>query len=1114
MKHTLFIVYLSLCALLGIPQQAYAQTVIRFQGTVVDAIGEPIIGATVKIAESSVGTITDVNGQFVLNVPENGKIEVSYIGYSKQVITNLKQTRIVLQEDPKMLDEVVVVGYGSQKMRNVTGAIATLDPKEITDLATLNLGESLSGLIPGLGVSGGGARPGESTRLIIRKADSNAGSDFTNQNVNYSPLYVIDGFISSETDFNNLDPTMVENISVLKDAAAAVYGAASGNGVILVTTKRGRAGAPQISYSGQFGFADAVQHPKMMSAYDQALTWNGVRAAGTSDENPEDIDVIQSYFQADELAAIKGKNYNLLDKYWSPAFTQKHSVNISGGTERTTFHAGISYQTQDGNLTALSYNRWNFSAGIESKITKWVKATIRLSGNYGETVKPVSKVGGSNGENDYNHLLTRPRYIPEYLTTPSGETLPIAVFGTSNTSSSPLDAVQLYHYGAVQSSGDHSQSTPQNMTLNTALEYDFGWSKLFRGLHLRLSYSKAIATAKDNQIATSFTVYRMIDRGGSGTHLYEGEGVSRDMSNFDALSVSNGNLLQRTMSRSDNYQLNFTVDYSRRFGAHDVSAMFGIERSEAETEDMKTVVSDPLSFTDGQTNSALDTDPSQYPKYFGRSESGKLSYIGRLSYSYADKYLLQFLVRSDASTKFAPENYWGVFPSVSAGWVMSEESWFKKHVHGIDFFKVRASFGMLGRDNINPWGWVQLYGRQKNKGNVFGTGTATPGGDYIQSSDAPNRDAHWDTSYQSNLGIDMNLLNNRFSIGLDAFYTWNRDVFMTREGSDNFTSTVGTKPTAENYGAIDAYGVELSLGWHDKIGKNAKYRISINTGYNDNKVKIAPWKALIPIDGAHPNQRTDRGSWGLQCIGMFRSYQEIDEYFDKYQITNYLGLEKSGVHPGMLIYKDIRGAQNADGSYAGPDGKVDRTVDLVQLSNRSNPYGFTVNGSFEYKSFSFSTQIGASWGGYSMMPTDARQIRNVVSSTGGYNDLQYTDLPSFWANNMFVYGDVMDAQGNIIAAQNLTAKYPNLRYKENSYDSTFWRISGTRVAVNRLTVAYTFPRTWSNKLGIGSVRLNLTGQNLLSLYNPYPDHFIDPLSPNYGKYPNLRKFTLGVNVSF
>jgi TonB-linked SusC/RagA family outer membrane protein len=1091
---------------------AHAQTT-QYNGTVVDEIGEPIIGAAVRVSGSTTsGTITDVDGKFSINVPSKAKVEISYIGYMSETISDLSQTRIVMKEDMKNLDEVVVVGYGTQKMRNVTGSIATVDPKEITDLAVTNLADALSGLVPGLSVNSTSSRPGETTRMVIRNAADNAGSEFTNQNPDYSPLYVIDDFISNETEFNNLDPTMVESISVLKDAAAAVYGAASANGVILVKTKRGQAGAPRISYSGQFGFSDAIQFPKMMSAYQQGVAWNAVRGA-VSSEDPSSIDRVTAFFQADELEAMKNLNYNLLDKYWSPAFTQKHSVDISGGTERTTFHAGISYQTQDGNLSALSYNRWNYNAGVDTKITKWLKASLRLSGNYGETVKPVSKVGGSSGENDYLHLLTRPRYIPEYITTPSGEVLPIAAFGTTNNAT-PLNALQQYHYGAVQTLGDHSQNMPQNMTLNTALEYDFGWSKILKGLNVRLSYSKSIATSKNDQLATTLTVYRMINRGGSGTHLYEGAGVSDDMSNFEALSASNGNSISRTMSRSDNYQLNFTVNYARKFGLHDVNATFSIEKSEAEMENMETTVTDPLPFTDGQSQSALDTDPAQYPKYFGRSESGKLSYIGRVSYSYADRYLLQFLVRSDASTKFAPENYWGTFPSVSAGWVISEENWFKKHVRGISFLKLRGSFGMLGRDNINAWGWVQLYGRQKNKGNVFGTGTSIPGGDYIQSSDAPNRDAHWDTSYQSNIGIDMTLLDNRLSIGLDGYYTWNRDVFMTREGSENFTSTVGTKPTAENYGSIDAYGVELSVGWRDKIGKHAKYRVSLSTGYNDNKVKVAPWDALIPIDGAHPNQRSDRGTWGLQCIGMFRSFQEIEEYFAKYNITNYLGLEKSGVYPGMLIYKDIRGSQNADGSFNGPDGKVDRTVDLVQISDRGNPYGFTINGSFEYKSLSVSTQIGASWGGYSMMPTTARQIRNGVNSTGGYDDLQYTNLPSFWANDMFVYSDVLDAQGNIVAAQNLTAKYPNPRHSINSYESTFWRLSGTRVGINRLTVAYTLPRAWVNKIGVGSVRLNLTGQNLLSLYNPYPDNFIDPMSSNYDKYPALRKFTLGVNVAF
>jgi len=264
----------------------------------------------------------------------------------------------------------------------------------------------------------------------------------------------------------------------------------------------------------------------------------------------------------------------------------------------------------------------------------------------------------------------------------------------------------------------------------------------------------------------------------------------------------------------------------------------------------------------------------------------------------------------------------------------------------------------------------------------------------------------------------------------------------------------------------------------------------------------------------------DVGSWGYESIGMFHNYQEIEEYFDKYQIKSYMNMTKDQVRPGMLIYNNVRGSQKADGTYYGPNdpsdpkaGYVDAN-DRVLISNRSNPWGFTVNLGGDWKGLSFNTQIGANWGGYTYLPGDARGISSLVSTASGYNVMEYTNLPSFWANNMFVYDNVVDNQGNVVAEKNQTAKYPNLRYSINNEQSTFWRVSATSVSIKQLTVAYALPKNWMKAANIESCRINATVQNVLSLYNPYPDSFIDPMSGTYGRYPTLRRITIGVNVSF
>ena len=1088
------------------------------KGTVVDENGEPVIGASVVIAgKQGQGVITDLDGNYTIQAPKGSKVTISYIGYITQTV--VPGGKVKLKEDSQNLEEVVVVGYGVQKKAHLTGAISTVPMDEIQDMSSGDVASSLSGLVNGLNVSSPTIdRPGESSRLSIRDASSIGDVGGTAQ----EPLYVIDGFIYPNSQklgnvdgvnpgaqaFNNLDPSTIENITVLKDAAAAVYGARAANGVILVTTKKGKLGAPKISYSGQFGLTDAVSHPKMLSAYNYGRLYNAIAAA---DPKNTTLNLRTDLFQADEIEAMKSLNYNLLDKYWDTGFTQKHSVNVSGASDKANYYANMGYFKQDGNLGNMEYDRWNYRAGVDLHISKWVKASMQVSGDYGKKNKPNVKVGGTNDQKDYNLLLTRPYYIPEYV-----NGLPIAAYGPSN---SQKNADQNYAYDVLQNSGDYSRNSTNNMTLNAAIDYDFGWFKPLKGLKARFSYAKSINNDKTNQYGSSYEIYRMVERAGSGSHLYTPTGnedwdVLMSDANFvlgnGGSVVLNGGsgsgYLSRNMLRSDNYQMNFTLTYGRDFGAHHVSALFSIEKGESESEYLYGYVTNPYSFSTGQSNSV--GTGSEMSTTFTRSEAGTLSYIGRVNYAYANKYLLEFLFRSDASTKFAPENYWGYFPSISAGWVVSEEEWFKRALPKVDFFKIRGSFGLTGRDNTTAWMWTQTYATDKDKGAPFGTGTSNNAGSHItlnKNNSAVNYDAHWDKTYKSNLGFDINLLKNRLSINIDGYYEWNREMLLPYSAS--IPGIIGTMSAPINYGEMDSYGVELSVTWRDKIGKDFKYKVGINTGYNDNKVLVMDGEKDEAYRQIRKGNRTDMGEWGMECIGMFRSFQEIYEYFDKYNITSYMNLSRDEVRPGMLIYKDVRGAYDeATDSYAGPNGIVKEDEDKVCLSNRNNPYGFTANLSAEWKGISLTAQISANWGGYSFV--DAAALKPGSS-------IEYTNMPSFWnPDDMFVYSDIYDASGNLLMKANHNASLPNLAYSDiNSVQSSFWRISGTRVRLSRLTLAYSLPKNWLKPIGLESVRFNVTGQNLLSFYNPYPDNYIDPMC-KYGYYPALRKWTIGVNVSF
>jgi len=1107
-----------ICLLLfALALPAMAQQTRSIKGTVLFENAEAVIGASVAVPSTNVGTNTDANGKFTLtNIPAASKtLLISYLGHKSQTIDIVGKTEIMVTLVSSIatdLNEIVVVGYGTQKKAHLTGSVTTTSPADILDLSATSLSASLEGLMAGVSVSQTSNRPGEPARISIRGQTT--------------PLYVIDDYVCPAEDgermFNNLDPTMIEGISILKDASAVIYGARSAQGVVLVKTKRGQISKPKISYNGQFGYTDEFYRSKMMDSYNYGLTWNAIRVA---DPTQSGFDPLKHLYQADELDAMKTLDYDLLDKYWSSALTQKHGINVSGGNEDATYFAGVSYITQDGNMGKIDYDRWNYNAGMDAKINKWTKASLSVSGDYGHTVKSNNKVGGTNAEKDYVMLLTRPRYIPEYITDPAtGQQLPIAPYGITN---GMMEQTQNYHYNEIENLGNFAKNMPQNMTISGSLNYEFGWSKILKGLKLKAIYSKNISTTKDNEFGSEYSLYRFPDgsigRGGSGNHLYVGtEGSPLDFTNLTTVNVINGSssYLKRNMGRSDSYQLNFVASYARTFGKHDVSGLFTIEKSEREYEYVWGNVNLPYTFTNYQSNGASGDQTTE----FNRSESGMLSYVGRLNYNYDGKYLAEFLIRSDASTKFASENYWGTFPSFSAGWIISEENWFKENVLFVDFLKIRGSLGLLGRDNIDPWAWAPFYGNEVIKGPIFGNNIDQNAGPHFQlPNKASNRNSHWDDSYKTNLGLDVNFLKNRLSATLDGYYDMNRNVFMAISSKSDFPGTVGAEASPSNWAKTDDYGVEVSLGWRDNIGKDFKYNIRLNTGYNDNKLIKYPFaaQATRPLDAAVPNERSDSGLWGYESLGMFRSYQDIAEYFAENNLTTYMGNTQVDIHPGTLIYRDVRGSQKSDGTFYAPGdptdpegNKVDAN-DRIKISNRSNNiYGFTMNVGAEYKSLSISAQLGASWGSYTMMPTQAITNKSVVSTASGYDVMQYTNLPSFWSGNMYVYNDVQDAQGRIVATQNRDATYPNLRFAGiNSVASTFWKVNNANVLLRNLTIAYTVSKPFVQKLGIESCRINLTGQNLLDFYNPYPDKFMSQNS-SYSVYPTLRKFTLGLNVTF
>ena len=357
-----------------------------------------------------------------------------------------------------------------------------------------------------------------------------------------------------------------------------------------------------------------------------------------------------------------------------------------------------------------------------------------------------------------------------------------------------------------------------------------------------------------------------------------------------------------------------------------------------------------------------------------------------------------------------------------------------------------------------------------------------------------------------NFGVDARALDSRLSLVFDAYYDMGRDMF-DYPSTAILPGTVGIYPAPENYAAMDMWGAEIQVGWRQRFSKDMYLSLKAGLAYDDNKVKKM-FEVKDPyFTDKVIGERTDRGLWGLSCIGMFRSYQQIDEYFQKYNITNYLGLTKAQVQPGMLIYEDIRGAKDDDGNYTAPDGVINSKDDAVQISKRSNnPYSANANINFVWKDFAINATLQAQWGSYTLVPSSLRGE--------GFGNLQTTNINGMWSD-MFVYEDYYDTNGKQLVWANPDGWLPNIRYSSiNSQASTFWRMSGTTVELRNITLAWTLPKQWVRMAGLSSVRLNLTMQNAFSFYNPIPKGAWDEFAGNYGNYPACRKITMGLNVTF
>lgn len=1037
---------------------------VNVTGKVTDSKGEVLPGVTVKIKGTNTGTSTDINGMFRLNLPLGTETLVfTYIGFQPKEVPASAKMDVQLSESTSNLEEVVVVGYGTQKKAHLTGSVVDIKADQIADLPVTNIGAALSGRLQGVGVSGGNSRPGSKATISIRNQVPGGGG---------SPLYVIDGVIQMDgqnkpdaTLFNNLDPAEVDNISILKDAAAAVYGVRGANGVILVTTKKGKSGKPKISYNGSVALSDEAFRTKMMSAYQFGQYMNVMNGPYGENKTLENTPTnLRNFnFSEDELEKFKTTNYDWLDGAWSSSYNTRHTLSLSGGAEKATYFASVGYNKQDGNLGTLDYNRWNFRAGTDVEVASNFKIGLSVSGNNDELVKTFNKVSGEGVEDDYKNLLLTPRYVPMYI-----DGLPVKIPGTTND-------LSRYHFYELQRLGNLAQTDSRFFTVNISAEYKVPF---IDGLKARASYARNTSGSHGSQVGTKYVVNEFTGVGGN-RHIYDGA------TEYKPLTVSNGNRLYYSNLDQSNIQMNFILNYEKQIGKHNISGLFTVEKGESGSTQEDVWKDDPIQATNGQFNTAFGA----YSGRSSRNEAGSLGYIGRVNYRYAEKYLVEFLFRTDASTKFAPENYWGKFYSGSLGWVISEEDFFK--VDAVNFLKFRYSAGLLGNDPFEAWAWKQRYTLEEGKGVVFGGNSSNTTG--IKMSLSPNRDAHWTTEFKNNAGIDARFLENRLSATVEGYYNYGSDLLVTRVGS--VPVTVGGSVAKENFGKGNAFGYEIELGWNSQIGKDFNYGVNARFNWGDDKVikkdfndidVLYPWKE-------QPNKSKDLGKWGYDYLGMFRSQEEIEAYYNEYNVKSVFGRKinsAADLKQGMLYYRDVRGPLQGDGTFAAPDGVIDENDQILLKKRADNHYGFGMTLKAGYKGLSFDCVLAGSFGGWAEIG-ERKKLNNDISRV-------FASLPEIWGD---VYDPIINPNGSM----------PNPNWGD-MYDksSNFWQVSAFRMRIASVNLGYSIPKSVTDRLKIGNARIYLSGVNPFNLYNPYG--YKDP-SVAWDSYPALKTYSFGLNLT-
>lgn len=916
------------------------------KGTIVDENGLPIIGANVLVKGTTNGTITDVDGNFSLDVENGNILHISYIGYADQEIKvgGQNDLLVTLKENTKVLDELVVVGYLTQKKASLTGSVASMKMEEnMNTISTTSAGNLLAGKMAGVNVGTSSGIPGDNPKISIRTVSS--------WKDNAQPVtYVIDGVVRDATDFNNLSSNEIDNISVLKDAAsAAIYGSRSSGGVIIVTTKKGKEGKPSINYSYGFSIDSRTGNQDLTDGVQTAELYNRVCLNPSQKWTQEELD---------HIASINGGyGYNQLDEVWQSPTTQTHSLNVSGGSDKIHYFASASYLKQQGFLKPATFDKYNIRMNVTADITDDFEVFAGFALN--NTKRGDIVFEGANS------LYTKLRiWQPEQpVFTESGK---------------PIDYGWIGNVGAmVNGDAGYKNATfikPQAVFKAT---YKFPFLK---GLSASVQYSKSWTHTATDEFYHNYDMV-VTKKSGANSHIISDRDA--DVMSVKQSSQFNKDYIKKTSDWGDDQQLNFYLNYSNTFNdVHRLDAVLLTEWYEGYSAQVYGARETFPIYLYDQFWAASDTRADTYGGGSAAKRTGRMSYVGQFNYSYADKYLLSFSFREDGSMNFAPSQRWGFFPAGSVAWVISEENFFNKNL--IQFLKLRGSVGLTGDDSVGGWQWQESY---KQDGSAyFGQDPSKSLG--LTYGSVVNPNLTWEKALSYDIGVDMNFLNN-WHFTMDYWFRKSYDILDNRQAT--LPTTYSRDMPAENYGKMNAQGVDFELGYRGQ-SKDFTYFANATLSYGWNKIKYkdyaenAQW-IDIPI-GTSTTRLV-----GYDFDKIIRTQAELDAFNTAHPDYTFNGMKPQ---LGDIVYKD----------HSGPEGVADGVIDdwdRVVLRDKNFPvvYGLNLGGS--WKGLSVDMMFSGELGVYKSYRSIAGNVEWNRMYEGWYDDSWTEENPNASLPRMVSY---------------------------------------------------------------------------------------------------------------